>query len=70
MRNKILQEALNEIPKETKIFVRLYTDIVSRINQLLELKNMSQMVFSNKSMDNTFTSSIEETQILLIAINS
>jgi len=48
MRNKILQEVLNEIPKETKIFVRLYTDIVTRINQLLELKGLSQKDLAEK----------------------
>ncbi|GGI58485.1 helix-turn-helix domain-containing protein [Winogradskyella haliclonae] len=48
MRNKILQEVLNEIPKETKIFVRLYTDIVTRINQLLEMKGLSQKDLAEK----------------------
>lgn len=48
MRNKILQEVLNEIPKETKEFVALYTEIVARVNQLLVMKGFSQKDLAEK----------------------
>ena len=42
MRSKILQDILDETPKDVEIFVRLYADITLRINQLLKEKGMSQ----------------------------
>jgi len=38
MRSKIFQEILDETPKGVKIFVRLYANLVIRINQLLGKK--------------------------------
>jgi transcriptional regulator with XRE-family HTH domain len=46
MRSKILQEILDETPKDVEIFVRLYADIVVRINQVLAEKGMSQKDFA------------------------
>ena len=42
MRSKVLQEILDETPKDVKIFVRLYADILKRVHQILEEKEMSQ----------------------------
>ncbi|WP_316788831.1 hypothetical protein [Pedobacter frigoris] len=42
MRSKIAKQILDETPEETRIFVRQYTDIVVRINQLLEKKGYTQ----------------------------
>lgn len=42
MRSKVLQDILDETPKEVKIFVRLYADILKRVHQILEDKEMSQ----------------------------
>lgn len=42
MRSKVAQRILSETPEETKIFARLYADIVVRINQLLKENKLSQ----------------------------
>jgi transcriptional regulator with XRE-family HTH domain len=42
MKSKIAQKIQDETPDEVKIFVRLYTDIVVRINQILETKGYTQ----------------------------
>jgi transcriptional regulator with XRE-family HTH domain len=42
MRSKVAQRILAETPEETKIFARLYVDIVVRVNQLLKAKGFSQ----------------------------
>ena len=42
MRSKVAQRILAETPEETKIFTRLYADIVVRVNQLLKAKGFSQ----------------------------
>ena len=42
MRNKLFEKALAEVPAETKVFVRKYTDIVDRINYLLKQKKLTQ----------------------------
>ena len=42
MRSKVLQEILDETSKDVKIFVRLYADILKRVHQILEEKDMSQ----------------------------
>jgi len=34
MRSKVLQKIVDETPKEVKIFVRLYADILKRIHQI------------------------------------
>lgn len=42
MKSKILQRLLDETPKELKIFVDKYTDLVIRINQILNEKGINQ----------------------------
>lgn len=42
MRSKVAQRILSETPEETKIFTRLYADIVLRVNQLLKENNLNQ----------------------------
>ncbi|MDD2982439.1 MAG: helix-turn-helix transcriptional regulator [Crocinitomicaceae bacterium] len=42
MRSKVAERIMSEAPKDVEIFVRLYADIVVRINQILEDKGMSQ----------------------------
>lgn len=42
MRSKIFQEVLNETPKEVEIFIRLYSDLVVRINDILQDKQMTK----------------------------
>lgn len=48
MRSKIFQEILNETPEDVEIFVRLYADLVVRINQLLREKNISKKELADK----------------------
>lgn len=48
MRSKVAQRILAETPEETKIFARLYADIVVRVNQLLKEKNLSQKDLAEK----------------------
>ena len=42
MRSKVATRIQNETPDEVRIFVRQYTDIVLRINQLLQAKGYTQ----------------------------
>ncbi|RTY67074.1 multiprotein-bridging factor 1 family protein [Flavobacterium sp. LB2P53] len=48
MRSKVAQRILAETPEETKIFARLYADIVVRVNQLLKAKGFSQKDLADK----------------------
>lgn len=48
MRSKVAQRILAETPEETKIFARLYADIVVRVNQLLKTKGLSQKDLADK----------------------
>nr|WP_315218305.1 helix-turn-helix transcriptional regulator [uncultured Flavobacterium sp.] len=48
MRSKVAQRILAETPAETKIFARLYADIVVRVNQLLKAKGFSQKDLADK----------------------
>lgn len=48
MRNKIFQEILDETPKDVEIFVKLYADIVLRINELMEEKGLNQRALASK----------------------
>lgn len=48
MRSKVTQRILAETPEETKIFARLYADIVVRVNQLLKEKGFSQKDLADK----------------------
>lgn len=47
-KSKILQKILDEKPKESYIFVRLYADIVVRVNTILEEKGMTQKSLADK----------------------
>jgi len=42
MRSKVAKRIQEETPEEVRIFVRQYTDIVIRINQLLQAKGYTQ----------------------------
>lgn len=42
MKNKLFQQAKEQIPEETRIFVRKYTDIIDRIHELMEEKGYNQ----------------------------
>lgn len=42
MRSKIAQEILNNTPKEVEIFVRMYGNIIVRINELIKDKGLTQ----------------------------
>ena len=48
MRSKIFQEILDETPEDVEIFVRLYADLVVRINQLLLENNISKKQLADK----------------------
>lgn len=48
MRSKIFQEILDETPEDVEIFVRLYADLVVRINQLLRENNISKKQLADK----------------------
>lgn len=42
MRSKVARRIQEETPEEVRIFVRQYTDIVLRINQILQAKGYTQ----------------------------
>ncbi|GGA89342.1 helix-turn-helix domain-containing protein [Puia dinghuensis] len=48
MRSKIAKRIQDETPDEVRIFVRQYTDIVIRINELLQLKGYTQKELADK----------------------
>lgn len=48
MRSKVAQRILSETPEETKIFARMYGDIVIRVNQLLKDRGFSQRDLADK----------------------
>lgn len=48
MRSKIAKKILDETPEEVRIFVRQYTDIVVRINQILQSKGYTQKDLAEK----------------------
>ena len=48
MRSKVAQKILSETPKEVEEFVRLYGDIVFRVNELLKLKGLTQKDLANR----------------------
>jgi transcriptional regulator with XRE-family HTH domain len=48
MRSKTAQKILSETPAEVRIFVRQYTDIVVRINELMNSKGMTQKDLADK----------------------
>ncbi len=48
MRSKILQKLLDETPKDTKIFVAWYADLVILINSILKDKGYTQKILADK----------------------
>jgi transcriptional regulator with XRE-family HTH domain len=48
MRSKIAKKMQDETPREVRIFVRQYTDIVIRINELLSAKGYTQKDLADK----------------------
>lgn len=48
MRSPILQNILDNTPKDVSIFIDKYTDLVIRINQLLKDKGYNQKTLSEK----------------------
>jgi len=48
MRSKVAERIQKETPEEARIFVRQYTDIVLRINQLLKAKGYTQKDLAEK----------------------
>jgi len=42
MRSKVAKRIQNETPEDVRIFVRQYTDIVIRINEILRAKGYTQ----------------------------
>ena len=52
MRSKIAERILSETPDDVRIFVRMYSDIVVRVNQLLKSRGYTQKELATK-MDKT-----------------
>jgi transcriptional regulator with XRE-family HTH domain len=50
MRSRVAKRILSETPKETKIFVNLYADIVVRVNQIMKAKGLTQKALA-KAID-------------------
>jgi transcriptional regulator with XRE-family HTH domain len=48
MRSKVAKRIQEETPEEVRIFVRQYTDIVLRINQILQAKGYTQKDLAEK----------------------
>lgn len=48
MRNKLLQELLDETPKETRIFVEKYADLIVRIHDVMKRQGLSQKDLAEK----------------------
>ncbi|WPQ63631.1 helix-turn-helix transcriptional regulator [Chitinophaga sancti] len=48
MRSKVAKDIQEETPEEVRIFVRQYTDIVIRINQILQAKGYTQKDLAEK----------------------
>jgi transcriptional regulator with XRE-family HTH domain len=48
MRNNIAKKILSETPEEERIFVRLYTDIVVRVHELMQLNGFTQKELADR----------------------
>ncbi|HXS59048.1 MAG TPA: helix-turn-helix transcriptional regulator [Hanamia sp.] len=48
MRSKIAKRIQDETPEEVRIFVRQYTDIVVRINEIMQAKGYTQKDLADK----------------------
>jgi len=48
MRSKVADRILSETPEETKIFARLYGDLIVQINRIIKEKGYSQKSLADK----------------------
>lgn len=48
MRSKVAKRILDKMPEDVKIFVRLYADIVIRVNQLIKENGYTQKQLADK----------------------
>ncbi len=48
MRSKVAKKIQSETPEELRIFVRQYTDIIVRINELIKAKGYTQKDLADK----------------------
>ncbi|HTN05872.1 helix-turn-helix transcriptional regulator [Agriterribacter sp.] len=48
MRSKVAKKIQSETPEELRIFVRQYTDIIIRINELIKAKGYTQKDLAEK----------------------
>jgi transcriptional regulator with XRE-family HTH domain len=48
MRSKVAKRIQSETPEEVRIFVRQYTDIIVRINELIKAKGYTQKDLAEK----------------------
>ena len=48
MRSKLAKKIQSETPEELRIFVRQYTDIIVRINELIKAKGYTQKDLADK----------------------
>ena len=48
MRSKVAKRIIDNTPEDVKIFVRLYADIIVRVNQLLKEKGYTQKQLAEK----------------------
>lgn len=48
MRSKVAKRIQDETPEEVRIFVRQYTDIVVRINEIMQAKGYTQKDLADK----------------------
>lgn len=48
MRSKVAKKIQSETPEELRIFVRQYTDIIVRINELIKAKGYTQKDLAEK----------------------
>lgn len=52
MRSKVAKRIQDETPEEVRIFVRQYTDIVVRINEIMETKGYTQKDLAERMKKN------------------
>lgn len=48
MRSKVAKRILEETPQAVRIFVRRYTDVIMRVNQILKSKGYTKKGLSKK----------------------
>jgi ribosome-binding protein aMBF1 (putative translation factor) len=52
MRSKVAKRIQDETPEDVRIFVRQYTDIVARINEIMETKGYTQKDLAERMKKN------------------